>query len=491
MIADKKYVLALDAGTTAMKCAIFDLSGALKSVSSCEYTLENPSPDFVELDPEIYWKSAKIAIAEVLSKSAVKKESVASIGVTSQGETLIILDHNGRPLRKAIVWLDNRGKEETEEIRRKFGRERIYRLTGQQDAAPCLPASKILWVRKHEPELFKRAAKFLMLEDYLIYRLSGEFATDHAMSPSTLYYDLPNGKWWKEMLDFIGISETHLPRLLNSGEAAGKLNSHELGLSDKTIVAVAPIDQVAAAVGAGNIAPGMLTETTGCALAVCATVRNIAYDPKMLVSVYRHVHPNSFILMPWIPTAGMIFRWFRDEFGGGADYASLSKEAESVMAGCDGLIMLPHLCGMNSPVLNPDAKGVFFGISPGHKRAHFVRAILESVAFSLRDNIELLDSIGVNCNEIVSLGGGARSKFWLQIKADLLQKPIKTMKCEETTSLGTAMLSALGAGIFKNLAEAVESMVHPASTVIPDPSKAEIYDNAFSKYTGLNKKLFE
>jgi xylulokinase len=483
------FILTLDAGTTALKGALFDFSGHMLGVCVHEYHLDNPAPDIVELDAEVYWSAAKAVIADILKETSVPPAAITALGVTSQGETLIVLDKQGRPLRKAIVWLDNRAKAEAEIINNELGRDLVYRVTGQQDIVPGWPAAKILWLRNHEPEVFNAAGKFLMLEDYLIYRLTGNFATDHALNPSTLYYDFLEGCWWRSMLDFLRVSSHQLPVLLESGASAGKVVA-KIGLSDQTAVTVAPIDQVAAAVGAGNIAPGVITETTGGALAVCATVERPMYDPQMRVGLYRHAVPGLFVLLPWIPTAGMILRWFRDEFGGGMDYSALVEQAAKVSPGSDGLLLLPHFAGMNSPDVNPEAKGVFWGISTAHRKAHFIRAILEGVAFALRDNLELLVQTGIDCREITSLGGAARSKLWLQIKADVLQRGIKTIHCEETTSLGTAVLAATGTGGFAKIEAAVVAMVHPAATVSPDIHYRGVYDAAFRKYRELNRRNF-
>jgi len=482
-------ILTLDAGTTSIKGALFDLSGVLLCSCLHEYPLEKPAPDIVELDPEIYWEGAQAVIAGILEKTKASPDTITALGVTSQGETLIVLDRHGKPLRKAIVWLDNRAKKEADSIRDQFGREQVYQVTGQQDIVPGWSASKILWLRQHEPEIFKTAAKYLMVADYLIYRLTGRFATDHAMNPSVLYYDLRKGCWWGAMLEFLGISNGQLPSLLNSGEVVGPVVA-AIGLSKKTLVTVAPIDQVTAAVGAGNIAPGMVTETTGCALAVCATVERPVYDPQMRVGLYRHALPGLFVLLPWIPTAGMILRWFRDEFGDGADYATMVDPVAAIAPGCEGLILLPHFSGMNSPDINPEAKGVLYGITTAHRKAHVVRAILESVAFALRDNVELLVEMGIPCRDVTSLGGAARSNLWLQIKADILQRNITVMHCEEATSLGTAILAATGTGGFSDIGKAVKAMVRTTVTISPNPENRGIYNNVFQQYKDLNKKLF-
>lgn len=482
-------ILTLDAGTTSLKGALFDLAGNLRACRLHEYALDHPQPDWVELDPDIYWRAAETVIRELLREAAAPPDAITALGVTSQGETLIALDRHGRPLRKAIVWLDNRAQTEADLIRRHFGQERVYRVTGQQDIVPGWPAAKILWLYRHEPDVFVEVDKFLMLEDYLIYRLTGRFATDHALNPSTLYYDLVRGDWWDDMLAFLGIARRHLPALLNSGESAGPVTA-AVGLGRQTRVTVAPIDQVAAAVGAGNLAPGLITETTGSALAVCATVDAPVYDPRMRVGLYRHARPGLFVLLPWIPTAGLILRWFRDEFGAGADYAALARAAAAIPPGSDGLIILPHFSGMNSPDINPDARGVFFGVTAAHRKAHFVRAIFEAVAYALRDNLELLAQSGVSCREVTALGGAARSDLWLQIKADVLQQPVRRMACEETTSLGAAILAACGTGAHAGLEAAVRAMVRPLDTIRPDPAHAALYEAAFRRYQALNKRCY-
>ncbi len=483
-------ILSIDAGTTSLKGALFDETGNLMACRIHEYALEHPAPDWVELDPEIYWHAAESVVAALLKETNAPAGSIAALGVTSQGETLIALDRNGKPLRKAIVWMDNRARIEADSIRNEFSQEQVYRATGQQDIAPCWPAAKLLWLQKNEPKVFKIADKFLMLADYLIYRLTGNFATDRALNPSTLYFDITQGDWWDSMLNFLSIDRRRLPSLLNSGEVAGHVVAN-IGLSPKTRVTVAPIDQVASALGAGNLAQGMITETTGSAMAVCATVDRPIYDPRMRIGLYMHARPGLYVMLPWIPTAGMILRWFRDEFGAGASYAELEREAAAAPAGCDGLVLLPHFSGMNSPEINPDACGVFFGITPAHRKAHFIRAILEAVAFALRDNLDLLAGAGVACAEITSLGGAARGKLWLQIKADVLQLPIRRMACAETTSLGAAILAACGTGIHSDIEAATNAMARPRDLIQPNPMQAELYNRAFLFYKKLNMRCYQ
>ncbi len=479
--------LALDAGTSSIKAALFDAVGRRLAGHAEEYRLEYPRPDHVELNPDIYWRAAQVAIRGVIQRSDVDPASIAAMGVTGQGETLIVLDARGRPLRKAIVWLDNRAVEEARQIAETFDAEEVYRVTGQHEIVPCWTAAKILWLRRHEPDIFSRAARYLMVSDYLLYKLTGGYATDHALNPSTLYYNLIAGDWWDSMLTLLGIRRDQLPELFDSGTSVGRVKATDTGLSADTMVVTAPIDQIAGAVGAGNLAPGMITETTGSVMAICATCDTPHYDPQRRLGLYRHARPGTYALLPWVPTAGLLYRWFRDTLGGGLDFDGLNREAAGVAAGAEGLVVLPHLNGAFSPDSNPAARGVFHGVSLAHGRAHFVRAILESIAFMLRDQVELLVSLDVPVERICALGGGAKSELWLQIKADVLQREVVTCQTREVAALGVAMLAATGAGAYPTLDEAARNMVRFQKSFLPQCELRATYDALFKTYRKLNR----
>lgn len=483
-----KYLMALDIGTSAVKAALFDTAGHSVGIVQEEYELEKPAPDIVEIDPEIYWQATQSTIAAVLKVSGVAPDDIPAIGITSQGETLIPVDQEGNTLWKAIVWLDNRAVREAEAIAAAFDIDEVYRITGQQEIVPGWTASKILWLRNNEPEVFQKTAKFLLVEDYIIYKLTGRYATDHALVPSTLYYDLVAGDWWDGMLGFLGISRTQLPDLQYSGKNGMPVVA-EIGLSRGTLVVTTPIDQIAGAVGAGNSSPGMVTETTGTSMAISACCDNLVYDPQKRVGVYRHATPDTYVLLPWIPTAGMILRWFRDELGGERSFDELAKEAMNVPAGSDGLVLLPHFSGAVCPQVNPFAKGVLYGLSLGHTRGHIVRAIMESVAFILKENLEMLDALGVETETVCSIGGGAQSELWLQIKADVLNREIATVETREATCLGAAILAAVGVGLYPDLEQAAAQMVRHKPLIHPDPTAVGAYVEHYEKYLELNKLL--
>ena len=487
-----QYVLSLDVGTTSVKAVLFDVKGNPVASGLQEYELDKPAPKIVELSCQTYWDSVCKVIGDVLGTSEVSPTSIISVGVTSQGETLIALDKDGRPLRKAIIWLDNRTREEAKDISNEFSVDEVYHITGQQEIIPTWTAARILWLRKNEPDTFAKTHKFLLVADYIMYKLTGEYVIDRSMNPSTLYFDITTGKWWPEMIKYLGIDQNQLPQLEGAGRIVNSVTdetARQTGLSPDTVVTTGSMDQFAGTIGAGNLEPGVITETTGAALAVCATSATLVYDPQKRLSIYLHPIDNQCVSFLWAPTAGMVFKWFRDEFCRGEDYASLCDEGATIAPGADGLTMLPHLSGAGCPECEFSAKGAFSGFTLGHTRGHFVRSILESIAFMLRGNIELLEKIGVTVKEVRSLGGGAKSDLWLQIKADVCRKDILVMQCDEAACLGVAMLSCVGVGIYKDLSEARNNMVKVTKTFSPDSDKANVYDTAYIKYQELWESL--
>lgn len=494
-------ILAYDVGTTALKCALHDLSGKVIAKASVEYQLIALDADSVEMEVETYWTAFKSAVASVIRESNINPRNIKALGVSAQGETLIVVDKDGNPLRRAIVWLDNRAQREAEELGDEFGHRHAYEITGQVKLVPTWPASKILWIRKHEPIIFEKAYKFLLIEDYFLYRLTGEYVCEGSLVTSTCYWNFRTRSWWSEMLEAIGINPNQLPEYHESGEVVGKINpivAAELGLSSDTVVCTGALDQACGAIGVGNIIPGIFSENTGAALAICSSVNHPTIDPENKMPCHYHGLPGLYMLHTFTG-GGIVLRWFRDEFAqmeiavgktSGMDaYELMGKQAESIPAGCEGLVMLPHLQGAMAPEANPKATGVFYGFTLHHSRNHFIRSIMEAVCFIVRRNIETIEGIGVPVNEIRALGGGARSAIWKQIEADVTGRPVLITTNEEAATLGAAILAGKAIGLYSDVQEAVNQMVHIKARFEPTKENSKIYNDTYNTYVTLYTAL--
>jgi len=505
MVENKStYLLSIDAGTTAIKVVLFDTSGRVKGLSRQEYMLDTPNDTICELDPEVYWQATVKGIKKVVAESKVKTRSIKAMAISSQGETIIPVDKNGHALRKAIVWLDNRSLKEAEILKAEFGEKQLHLITGQPEIVPTWPATRILWLKYHEPHTFRKVYKYLLVEDYILNRLTGSFYTEESLVSSSLLFDIQKKRWWFPMLSFLGISEGNLPEVLPSGKPIGRItrSTAELtGLSEETLVVTGAYDHAAGAIGSGNISTGMVSETTGAALAVCITLDKPICKSGIKIPCQCHAIQNKYFLLPYGQTAGMVLKWFKDVFCQEEAvlsyrkkkdvYDLLTQKARQVPPGCGGLIMLPYLMGAGSPEFNPKAKGVFFGISLSTQKAYFVRAIMEAVAYMLKKNIDLVKEMGLKVEEIRSIGGGAKSNLWNQIKADVTGLPVITLVGEESPSLGVAILAGTGCGLFKDVEEGCHRMVRVKDKFFPDHKKAGIYLSSYKKYVELYNRLEE
>lgn len=466
-----KHLLGVDFGTTSLKACLFDENGNKLASESAQYKLLTKG-EFIEFDAEEFF-----AILSGVVEKIAKNYTIDAMSVDTQGETLIVLDKAGKPLMNAIIWLDNRAQKEAEEFEKHFGTERIYNLTGQAETPAGYPAPKIMWIKKNAPEVFEKADKFLLLEDYILYRLTGKFVASRSLYSSSLLMNVHTGEYIPEVLSFLGISQNNLPTLKESGEVVGEYKGIK--------VTTSALDQIAGITGAGVTECGIMSETTGTALAVCALTEKFPpYYNGLKVSVY-YVKKGVYCLLMWAPTAGAVLEWFKSNFCERLDYGEIDQLAESVPAGSEGLICLPHLCGTVMPENNPQAKGVFFGMELKHTRGHFLRAIMESVAYMIR---EYVDFMGVNVQEIRSMGGGAKSKLWCEIKSSTLNKKVATLKENETACLGSAMFAGVGLGVFQSIKGASDKIV--AKKLCYEPVYIE-YQELYKQYKNKEKELFK
>jgi xylulokinase len=483
--------ITFDLGTTGLKTALVSDAGQMLAVHTVEYTLETPQPDWVEMSPEVYWQAAVEGTRAVFRRWGGGTSSLAAIGFSSQGQTFVPVDRAGRPLYNAIVWLDNRAQEIAAAWEKSWlSRERYRRISGY----PWLPASltvfKVAWLAKHKPET-QQAWKFLCLPDYLIYRLTGDTATDHVTARMNGFFSLETGTWEPQLLEAAGITCDQLPTVLSPGMIAGRLRPEaaaQLGLPSGVPVTVGANDQLVGAVGAGNVRPGVVTETTGTALALIATTPALLDDWR--IAVGKHAVPGLSYAMTFAMTSAVVLKWFRDLCAPGQPYDKFLEGVEAVPPGCDGLSVLPHFMGTSMPSFDPRVRGAFVGLTLGHTRAHLARAIMEACACLLQECIEPVADHGLPVQTVRSLGGAAHSDPWLQMKADLLGIPVERPACADAASLGAAMLAAVGTGQFSTATEAAEAWYRSARVFEPDAAHYKVYREVYGRYQDLMRRLY-
>lgn len=460
-------LLGIDFGTTSVKSVMFDEKFNELTSTLEDYTL-NTQGDRVEFPSEKYFTLLKNAI-----NNAKKTANIDALAIDTQCETLILTDENGNPVRDAIVWLDNRATDEAEIIEKQFGRKKVYEVTGQPEITATWPAAKLLWVKKNEPEVWAKTKKIFLLEDYLLYKLTGRFVTEKTLQSSSLYFDVKNGSWWDEILEFIGVDKDMLPELLDSGVLVGEY--------DGIKIVTSAMDQVAGAIGAGVIKEGIISEMTGTTMAIfMPTEKMPEYDENSFVPCHYNFD-GGYALLSWSATAGMALKWFQKGFLADKSFRELDEMAEKIAVGSDGVTFLPYLCGSTMPKYNPDARGSFTGLTPEHTPAHFARAIMESVACMLKSN---LDYLGVPVEEIRIMGGGAKSPLWCSMKTNLTGKKLVTLKNKETACLGSAILAGVGAGAFVSVEEACKNIATDKVYLPTGEDYSAVYEN-FKKYDDI------
>lgn len=474
----KKYIIALDIGTTAVKTTLFDEELNFAAVHTEEYPLITASNGFIECEPRRYTEAAARGIKAVLESA---EGEVAAIGITTQGETLMPIDKDGNPLSNAVVWLDSRAEKQAERLSEKIDGSYFYSRTGLPEINGALPICKLMWFKDEKPEIYEKTDKFLLVEDYIIYWLCGEKVSEKALQCSTGWFDIISDGNFDEVIAAAEIDGGKLPDVLSCGETVGRISkiaAEELGISENAAVVTGAMDQTAAALGAGVVGAGKICETTGTALVMAAYTDKPDFSQKSRVTIYRHA-VGGYLYLPIGNTGGRALTWFRDNFAKELTYQEMDCLAEQISAGSDGLITLPYLAGCVNPDNIPNARAVFFGADLNTSRPHFIRSIMESIGFSLRDFLEMLESLGVCADKIYSLGGGSKSAVWQQIKADICSKSFVSVKNGEIASLGAAILAAKGIGLCVNLNESENR------EYIPNPDNRDVYEKSYSNYRRL------
>jgi len=492
-----ELVLAIDAGTTGIRSMFFDRHGNVAARAYSEFTSSYPHPSWVEQNAESWWEKACATIHHCLKEDSISPEHVIGISVTNQRETVVPVDENGRPLRNAIVWQDRRTVPQCEGIRTKIPPAQVYSITGLT-IDPYFTAPKILWIRDKEKAHYDATDKFLLVHDYLIFRLSGEYITDYSNASRTLLFDIREGDWSGKMLELLGIPIEKLPKTVPSGKMIGTLTpdaARETGLKEETPIISGGGDQQCAALGVGVVKEGMIKATTGTGTFMLAHSKTVRLDPSMRVLCSRHVVPDAFVVEASMFTTGSALKWYRDNLGSeeisiaddrGCDpYDILTEAAMKSPPGSGGIIHIPHFMGAGAPYWNPHARGVFAGLALGHTRHHLIRSILEGVSYDIRSNMEVMRELGLPSQEMRVTGGAARSEAWMQIQADVVRVPVIRTKMEEATAVGAAILGFKGVDVFKSVAQAAEEMVKILPPLQPSKDTLDVYSKRYKTFKTL------
>jgi xylulokinase len=484
-------VLGIDASTTATKAVLIDEFGMVAGVGVSEYGYETPRPGWAEQDPRLWWDGTVAAVRDALARSGASGEDVVGVGLTGQMHGLVLLDERDEVLRPAILWNDQRTAAECDAIRAAVGPERLVAITGN-DALTGFTAPKLVWVRDHEPDLWRRAAHVLLPKDYVRLRLTGDHAIDKADGAGTILFDLAARDWSPAILDALAIDPAWLPPTFEGPEVTGVVGAAAAaatGLRAGTPVVAGGGDQAANAVGTGAVDAGVVALSLGTSGVTFATTTEPLVEPAGRVHAFCHAVPGRWHMMSVMLSAAGSLRWFRDALAPGVEFGALADEAAGAPPGSDGLLFLPYLTGERSPHPDPLARGAFVGLTVRHGRPHLTRAVMEGVAFGLKDGLDLMVDAGVPVpGQIRASGGGTASPLWRQILADVLGAEIATVGTTEGAAYGAGMLAAVGSGWFPDVDAIAAAWVQATPVASPGPDVAA-YAELHAAYRGLYPAL--
>ncbi len=493
-----EYLIGVDLGTSGTKTVLFNTEGNPVASRTVEYPLYQEHNGWAEQNPADWWNAVCEGIRYVTSVSGIQLSCIKGIGISGQMHGLVMLDKSGNVLRRSIIWCDQRTGAECQEITRRIGAQRLIEISANP-ALTGFTASKILWVRNHEPQIYEKCAHILLPKDYVRYMLTGEFATEVSDASGMQLLDVPGRKWSDELLSSLEIDKSLLAKVYESPEVTGTVNARaaELcGIPQGIPVVGGAGDNAAAAVGTATVKDGVAFTTLGTSGVVFAHTSRLCIDPKGRVHTFCCAVPGAWHVMGVTQAAGLSLKWFRDNFcsqeidcarGLEKDpYFLMDKEAETIPLGSDRLLYMPYLMGERTPHLDPDCRGVFFGLSARHTKQHLLRAVMEGVVFSQRDSLEVLREMGVEIKDMLACGGGGTSPLWRQMLADVFGCPVKTVVSKEGPALGVAILAAVGTGIYSSVQEACSQIV------LTNPAQNPVEENSqqYEKYYKLYRKLY-
>ncbi len=494
-------VVGCDIGTSGTKVIVVSAQGKVLSKITQEYPLDTPHPGWAEQDPERWWRATCKAVSAAVRAARVDPGDVKAVGLSGQMHSSVLLDKNGRVLRPAILWCDTRTHAECAEITQRIGLAQLRRLVANP-ALEGFTLPKLLWVKKHEPSVYRRIAQVLLPKDYIRYRMTGEYAMEVSDAAGTLYFDVRRRRWSHELLQQLRIPDAWFPPVYESQDVCGLLSpasARALGLRAGTPVVGGGADNTCGAVGNGIIKKGDVMASLGTSGVFFAHSDEVKVDPGLRVHSFCHSVPHKWYLMGVMLSAGMSLRWYRDTLGltereqatrkGRDAYDVLSAAADSVTPGSEGLLFLPYLMGERTPHKDAHARGVFFGVSARHGRAHFARAVFEGITFGMRDSLEIFRELKVPIRRIVATGGGAVNPWWRQLQADIYGEEIVTVSSGEGPAYGAAILGLVGAGVYPSVARACERLIRTVSTVEPRADRVRRYNGWYQEFRALYPAL--
>ena len=497
----EKFILAHDLGTTGNKASLYDQNGTVLASSFYGYDVDYPKTNWVEQDPEDWWQAVCVSTRQLLTKSRISPEDIACISFSGQMMGCVAVDRNARPLRTALIWADMRAEEEAKVFIDRVGSDQTYKITGHR-ASSSYSGAKILWVRKHQPDIFAKVHKFLHAKDFIVARLTGNFVTDYSDASGMNLYDLQKRDWSEIILDAIELDRDLLPELHQSSDVVGEVTTAiagEVGLAAGTPVVIGGGDGSCAAAGAGVVREGSAYNYIGSSSWIGIATKEPVFDPAQRTFNWAHLVPDMFSPTGTMQAAGGSYQWLRDQFChqekissaelGLNPYDLMNFQAMKSVPGANNLLFLPYLMGERAPRWNPDARGVYFGLTVKHDRADIIRATLEGITFNLNVILNAFLEQGANVEAIRVIGGGAKGRLWRQIMADVYNRPIlRPALLDEATSFGAAVAGGVGVGIFKDFSIA-EELTPIVETLYPDPTVQEKYQELYALFNELYEAL--
>ncbi len=487
----KQQLLGIDIGTSACKVAVFDEDGKVLAQANRPYRVYYPQNGWAEQNPEEWWEAICDAVREALSEESVSAEQIKGIGVDGQSWSAIPVDENGSVLHNTPIWMDTRARHLCEKVKKEIGADEIFRVAGN-DFLPSYVTPKLLWFKEERPEVFQKTHKFLQSNSYIVMKLTGEMSQEYSQCYGIHFFHMEKLSYDMALAEKMGLSPDMMPKLYGCDEIVGSVTEEaakKTGLKAGTPVVAGGLDAACGALGAGVYRPGETQEQGGQAggMSICT---DKALSHKALI-LGTHVVPGLWLLQGGTVGGGGALKWFRQELGGGMSFDELTAEAAEAPPGSDGVLFLPYMAGERSPIWNPDAKGVFYGLSFDKTRGHLIRSVLEGVAFSLEHNLRTAAETGIHVDTLNAMGGASNSVLWTQIKADVTGKTIRVPSSDTATTLGAAILAGVGCGVYGSYGEAVNRTIRMTRVQEPNPENKAVYDRSMERYLRLYEDLKE